>query len=218
LKAIRNIYLTWRKGKGHRRHIIGVLRRNATEGVRFEYLKDNIPKALEDGFAPYVDFPDIDKVYKQNVIEIFGQRLVKAERTDIKKYYDFWELDMKLVEDQYYMLAYTQGMLSTDNFEFLADFHPKKNLCFVSEITGLTERKITPDSVKVGDELSWRTESENKYDSRAIQVFKGKTLIGYVKKIHSRVFYRPSKDRLRIVVKSVDQNGSINRIFIRISF
>ena len=65
MKAIRNIYLTWRKGKGHRRHIVGVLRRNATEGVRFEYIKENIDKALKDGFAPYVDFPDIDKVIRR---------------------------------------------------------------------------------------------------------------------------------------------------------
>lgn len=218
MKAISNIYLTWRKGKGHRRHIIGVLRRNATDGVRFEYMKDSIPKASEDGFAPYVDFPDIDKVYKQNVLEIFGQRLVKAERTDIKKYYDFWELNMKMVEDKYYMLAYTQGMLSTDNFEFLADFHPIKDLCFVSEITGLSARKVDTDSVKVGDELRWVKESDNKFDTQAIQVYKGNILIGYVKRIHNRVFSKPSKERLRIVVKSVDQNGSINRIFIRISY
>lgn len=218
MKAVKNIYLTWRKGKGYRRHIVGVLRRNATEGVRFEYFKDKIATASEDGFAPYVDFPDTEKVYKQNVIEIFGQRLVKAERTDIKKYYDFWELDMKLVEDQYYMLAYTQGMLSTDNFEFLADFYPIKSLCFVSEITSLTELKVTPNTVKVGDELRWIKESDNQFDRRAIKVYKGETLIGYVKKVHNRVFFKPSKGRLRIVVKSVDQNGSINRIFIRISY
>jgi hypothetical protein len=218
LKAVSKIYLTWRKGKGHRRHIIGVLRKNATEGVRFEYIKDNIPRASEDGFSPYVDFPDIDKIYKQNVIEIFGQRLVKAERADIQKYYDFWELDMKLVEDKYYMLAYTQGMLSTDNFELLADFHPIKDLCFVSEVTGLTERKIKSDSISVGDELRWIKECENEFDKQAIQLYKGSILIGYVKKIHNRVFCKPSKGRLRIVVKSVDQNGSINRIFIRIFF
>ena len=198
--------------------MVGVLRKNATEGVRFEYYKDNIPKASEDGFAPYVDFPDINKVYKHNVIEVFGQRLVKAERADIKKYYDFWELDMRYVDDQYYMLGYTQGMLSTDNFEFLADFHPVKDLCFVSEITGLSQRKIATDTVKVGDELSWVKESENEFDSYAIQVYKSNTLIGYVKKVHNRVFYKASKGKLRIVVKSVDQNGTINRIFIRISY
>lgn len=218
MKAISNIYLTWRKGKGYKRHVVGVLRKNATEGVRFEYYKDNIPKASEDGFAPYVDFPDINKVYKHNVIEVFGQRLVKAERADIKKYYDFWELDMRYVDDQYYMLGYTQGMLSTDNFEFLADFHPVKDLCFVSEITGLSQRKIATDTVKVGDELSWVKESENEFDSYAIQVYKSNTLIGYVKKVHNRVFYKASKGKLRIVVKSVDQNGTINRIFIRISY
>ncbi len=218
MKAISNIYLIWRKGRGHRRHIIGVLKRNATEGVRFEYIRDNIALASEDGFAPYVDFPDIEKVYKHNVIEIFGQRLFQAERTDRRRYYDFWELNMTMVDDKYYMLAYTQGLLSTDNFEFLADFHPIKELCFVSEITGLTERRISQDSVKVGDELKWVRESENKIDKQAIQVYKGNILIGYVKIVHNRVFCKPSKERLRIVVKDVDQNGLINRIFIRVFY
>lgn len=218
MKAIRKIYLTWRKGKGYKRHIVGVLRRNATEGIRFEYCKENISDASKDGFTPYVDFPDIDKIYTHNVIDVFVQRLVKSERTDVKKYYDFWELDPKYVDDPYYMLAYTQGMLSTDNFEFLADFHPKKDLCFVSEITGLSQRKIASNTVKIGDELKWKKESNNVHDKYAIQVLKSNTLVGYVKKVHNRVFYKDPKAKPRIVVKSVDQNGRINRIFIRISF
>lgn len=218
MKSISYIYLVWRKGKGHRRHIIGVLKKNASEGIRFAYIKENISEALKDGFSPYVDFPDIEKVYKENVLDTFGQRIVKADRSDIQKYYDFWELDRKYVEDKYYMLAYTQGLLSTDNFEFLAEFYPKEDLHFVSEICGLTQRKLPPNTVKTGDELLWKKENNNLYDSFAVQVFKGNTLIGYIKKVHNKVFYSNLKGKLRIIVKSVDQNGSINRIFIRISF
>lgn len=218
MKSISYIYLVWRKGKGHRRHIVGLLKKNATEGIRFNYIKENLSEAIKDGFAPYVDFPDIAKVYKENVLDTFGQRIVKAERSDIQKYYDFWELDKEYIEDKYYMLAYTQGLLSTDNFEFLAEFYPKEDLCFVSEICGLTHSNLLPNTVKPGDELSWVKETKNEYDKFAVKVFKGNTLIGYVKKVHNKVFYNNLKGKLRIVVKSVDQNGSINRIFIRISF
>ncbi len=218
MKSIKNIYLSWRKGKSYRRHIVGVIRRNANEGIRFEYLKPNLSEALKDGFAPYVDFPDINKVYKEHVIDIFGQRLIQAERSDIQRYYDFWELDKRYVDDKYYMLAYTQGLLSTDNFEFLAEFYPKRDLCFVSEICGLTERNIASNLIKPGEELRWLRESQNEFDKYAVQVFKGNTLIGYVKKIHNKVFYENLKGRLKIVVKSIDQNGVINRVFIRISF
>lgn len=218
MKLISNIYLTWRKGKGQSRHVVGVLKRNANEGVRFEYISKSIPNALKDGFSTYVGFPDVTKTYTENVIDIFGQRLVKPERSDIQNYYDFWELDKTMVEDKFSMLAYTQGMLSTDNFEFLAEFHPKKELHFVSEICGLSALKLPQNTVKKDDELSWSKEADNKFDPYAVKVYKGGTLIGYVKKVHNRVFSKKRNGKLRIVVKSVDQNGITNRIFIRISF
>lgn len=218
MKSISNIYLSWRKGKGFRRHIIGVLKRNVTEGIRFEYLQKHLPDAFKDGFSPYVDFPDINKTYKDGVIEIFGQRLVRAERADIQKYYDFWDLDKRYIDDKFYMLAYTQGLLSTDNFEFLADFNPKKVLCFISEICSLSIQELPQNIVSHGDELRWVREPKNEYDSNAVKVFKDNDFIGYVKKIHNRVFYSNLKGRLRIVVKNVDQNGKINRIFVQISF
>lgn len=217
MKAIVNIYLSWRKGKGFRRHIVGILKRNVTQGVRFEYINDAILSASKDGFVPLVDFPDISKSYHENVLEIFGQRLVKAERSDIQKHYDFWELDNRFINDKYYMLGYTQGMLSTDNFEFLADFVPKENLCFVTEITGLTNNLILPNVINVGDELRWVKESNNQFDKYAVKVFKNDFSIGYIKKIHNRVFHKITKGKLKIIVKSVDQNETINRIFIRVS-
>jgi len=218
LKSIKNIYLCWRKGKSFNRHIVGIIRRNANDGIRFEYIPQNLSEAFRDGFAPYVDFPDTKKVYKEHVIDIFGQRLVQADRSDIQKYYDFWELDKNFVDDKFYMLAYTQGLLSTDNFEFLAEFYPKKDLCFVSEICGLTERRIPSKLIMPNEELKWLSEPKNAFDKYAVQVFKGETLIGYVKKIHNKVFYENLKAKPKIVVKSIDQNGFINRVFIRISF
>ena len=198
--------------------MVGIIRKNATDGIRFEYIQKNLTEALKDGFAPYVDFPDINKVYKEHVIDIFGQRLVQADRSDIQKYYDFWELDKNFVDDKFYMLAYTQGMLSTDNFEFLAEFYPKQGMCFVSEICGLTERRIPSTLIMPNEELRWLREPKNEFDEYAVQVFKGDTLIGYVKKIHNKVFYEKLKGKPKIVVKSIDKNGVINRVFIRISF
>jgi hypothetical protein len=218
LKSISKIYLAWRKGKGFSRHVVGVLKRNTIDGVTFKYLKENIDRAKQDGFSPYTDFPDLDRTYSKNVLEIFSQRLVSSERSDIQKYYEFWELDPAFVHDKFYLLAYTQGMLSTDNFEFLAHFYPKADLRFVSEICGLSERKMPRGTVQIGEELSWKKEPDNKFDPYAIQVFKSEILIGYIKKIHNLVFDNKSKQKLRIIVKEVDQNGSTNRIFVVISF
>ncbi len=218
MKAIGNIYLSWRKGKGFRRYLVGVLKRNSSEGMRFEYVKEVIEKAQKDGFTPYVDFPVIDQIYTNNVIEIFGQRLMKKERTDIQSYYDFWEIDPYYKDDVFYMLAYTQGMLSTDNFEFLADFQPVANISFVTEIAGLSSRKIESGQIKPGDILSFKREPDNEYDKFAVKVFKTDLDLGYLKKVHSRIFYKKNTDILKITVKGLDQNGIINRIFVKISF
>lgn len=218
MKAIANIYLAWRKGKGSRRKLVGVIKKNATEGVRFYYLSNGVKEAQKEGFTPYTDFPDTSKVYTDNVLDIFGQRLIKTERPDIQKYLNFWDIDPKYQEDKFYLLAYTQGMLSTDNFEFLADFHPIKELRFVSEICGLSHYKVESGTLQVGDRLSYQLEKDNPVDPLAVRVLKGNTVLGYVKMVHSNVFHKKTKGPLSVRVKSVDQNGSVNRVFIEISF
>lgn len=218
MKAIATIYLTWRKGRGGRRFIVGVIKRNAAEGVRFSYFKEEVARAQKEGFRPYVDFPDVTKEYTENVLEIFGQRLIKTERQDIQRYLNFWDIDPEFKDDKYYLLAYTQGILSTDNFEFLADFNPIKELKFVSEISGLSYMDIEPGFLKTGDHLNWKLEKDNPKDKFAVQLLKDGKKVGYVKMIHSRVFHKKAKSTLKIKVKSVDLNSAVNRVFIEISF
>ena len=215
-KGIGHIYLAWRKGAGHPRIIIGVIKRNAF-GVSFSYLKDGLEKAKADGFVTYTDFPDENRIYTEGVLDIFGLRLNKSEREDIQKYYDYWEIDPKYKDDKYYLLAHTQGLLPTDNFEFLADFNPVKGMSFTSELCSLTSLQLPKDTLEEGDELTWKKDSHNKHDKYAVKVYKGKTFVGYIKKIHSRIFYKNCMNRLKITVKSLNRNGHINRAFIKIS-
>lgn len=218
MKAIGSIYLSWRQGRGSRRKIVGIIKKNVTDGVRFKYVQEGVDEAQKEGFTPYIDFPDTSKTYTENVLDIFGKRLIKTERPDIQKYLDFWAIDPKYQDDKYYLLAYTQGMLSTDNFEFLADFHPVEDLCFISEISGLSHIKLPSGTLNAGDILSYALETENPVDRYAVKIFKGHLLIGYIKLIHSRVFHKSFKKKLKVTVKSVDQNGTINRVFVCISY
>ncbi len=218
MKSIGNIYLCWRKGQSHRRHLVGIIRRNATEGVRFSYIKKNIQAAIQDGFSPYTEFPDVGKKYTDNVLDIFGQRLMKSERADIQSFYDFWEIKPEFKTDKYYLLAHTQGMVTTDNFEFLADYKVRKDLSFVTDLASVLSRKLLPGSIKVGDFLTFETEPENEFDKYAVKVFKEDIQVGYIKKIHSRVFFPKSAKGLKIKVRALDQNGVISRIFVKVSF
>lgn len=216
-KGIAHIYLAWRKGAGFPRIIIGVMKRNAA-GVTFSYIKEGLEKAKKDGFITYTDFPDENKVYTDGVLDIFGLRLNKSEREDIQKYYDYWEIDPKMRDDKYYLLAHTQGLLPTDNFEFLADYNPVKDLSFTTELCGLTKLQLSRDTLREGDILTWAKEPDNCYDKFAVKVYKGDTFVGYIKKIHSRIFYKKCRSKLKITVKSLNRNGHLNRAFIKVSF
>ncbi len=216
--GIGHIFLAWRKGAGSRRILVGTIKRSSTAGVKFEYSQEGVVEAKKDGFVPYPDFPDTTKVYAENVLEIFGQRLNKSEREDIQKYYSYWEVDSALKNDKFYLLAHTQGLLPTDNFEFLADYNPTAGLSFITELCSLTKLQLSSDVLQEGDQLSWIREPNNSYDNKAVKVYKGNVFVGYIKKVHSRVFYKKNADGLRITVKSLNKNGHINRVFIKVSF
>lgn len=216
MKEIGHIYLCWRKGLGERRHIVGILKRNATDGVKFSYLQEGVKKAQNDGFTIYTEFPDLVKTYNGSALEVFGQRIMKSERSDINDFLSFWEISPKFKNDKYYLLARTQGLNPSDNFEFLADYNPIKGLCFMTDLAGLSKLNLPKGSINIGDELSFEKEPKNEFDQYAVKVsYKGQQ-IGYIKKIHSKVFYKAGGENLKIKVKALDQNGMIKRIFVKV--
>lgn len=51
MNAIGNIHLVWKRGS--RRYCVGIIKRNATQGVRFQYDLDEVKEAKKQGFTPY---------------------------------------------------------------------------------------------------------------------------------------------------------------------
>src|SRR5690606_20130282 len=187
-----------------------------TLGVRFSYLPKGVEEAKKNGFSPYTEFPDINREYTENVLEVFGQRIMKSERSDIRDFYDFWEIDIKYKDDKYYLLAHTQGLNPTDNFEFLADYNPSKNLRFLTELASLSKLKLPAGTIKANDELTYKLEPDNEFDSKAVKVFKGDQSVGYIKKVHSYVFHKQKGSHLKLIVKAVEQNGYVKRVFVKV--
>lgn len=218
MKRIGNIFLTWRKGPGSRRIAVAKISQGATSETRFQYIQENLPKAQKEGFNHYTGFPKTDIVYEENVLAILSQRIARSERNDLSEYYDFWCVDRDLKNDVFYMLAQTQGLLPTDNFEFLADFNPIQGLVFITEISGLSYTKLSRNELQVGDSLSFQREHENNFDSKAVLLKKGDRELGYVKTIHSSVFYKSSSTTPSITVHHLERNGLIKRAFIRIEY
>lgn len=214
---IKRIYMVWRAGRSHRRIVVGEIKSNASS-TTFRYIKDGVEEAKCAGFICYPDFPDTNKVYNTNILRILSQRLNNAERTDIADYYDFWQISKKETDSVLRVLSHTGGILPTDNFEFLADFYGAKGLSLVTELTGLSNNPLANDSIIEGDILDWRYEPANEYDKYAVAVYKNDKKLGYIKKIHSHVFYRKGSSRLCLAVKLIEHNGHINKAFLSVDY
>jgi hypothetical protein len=217
MKEFEKIYLSWRQGQGYRRHIVGILDKDQDGKFFFQYIKENIDNAKKEGFSTYTEFPQIDKIYNGNVLDIFGQRLMKPERTDIQNFYDFWEIEPQFKDDKYYLLAHTQGLSTTDNFEFLADYNPVDKLHFLTELAGISQKKLPIGSIKSGESLGYILEPHNDRDSYAVRILKDQKEIGYIKKVHCKVFHKPGGEQLNLTVKALDQNGFIKRVFVKVA-
>ena len=212
-KTINKIYLTWRKGKGGKRFVIGSLKRNVSEGVSFKYSPKGVKEATLEGFSVYDGFPDVNQLYTTNVLEIFSQRLTRSDRSDSKPLYDFWLISNDM--DNFNLIGYSQALLPTDNFELLADFFPVVGLTFVTEIAGLSSTQVSSNILNEGDSLEYRLEEENEHDKYAVALYKDEIKLGYVKKVNSRVFHK-SKNPISVSVKSLQKNGIIKRAFIKV--
>jgi len=212
---VREIYLSWRKGPGHRRQLVGILKRNATNGITFRYLQKGVEEAQKDGFDSYPGFPVIfDKQYSEKDLDIFSLRLIPFERKDNQRSKVFWEA--KDVDDKFDLLALTQGILPTDNFELLGLFNPLKHFKFVSDLTGLTHLQLVRGTVSEGDVLTYQLIRDSRaFRSIAVEVYKSDKLVGYIKNVHNNIFLNASHN-IHVTVKAVDQNGMMRKIFVLI--
>lgn len=211
------IHLVWRRGSGDRRHSVGLLTKEPDGRHIFKYDDDIETLMKEEGFTPYTEFQNIHKSYNGNVAEIFGQRLMKTDRPDIGNFFTFWEVDADKANDKFYLLGKTQGLVATDNFEFLAEYTLTPDTHFLTELAGLSYQKITSGTVKIGDQLQFEKEPKNEQDNYAVKVFKENLFLGYIKNYHNRVFHEPGAEKLTLTVKALEQNGIIKRIFVKVS-
>lgn len=209
------IYISWRKGKGVPRKLIGVLKRTATNGITFRYDKDGVDKAKLEGFSEYPGFPlDFNKVYQEDDLDIFSLRLIPYERKDNIQLLKFWEAIN--TTDKFDLLALTQGLLPTDNFEFLGVYNPSKGFKFVSDLAGLTGLSLEKGTIAVGDVFNYEIESnQDGFKGWAVKVFKGNQHVGYIKNVHTNIFIKAT-NKIKLTVKALEQNGVIKNVFVLI--
>lgn len=217
---LKKIYLSWRPGKGDGRYLVGVFSRENSSGddIIFKYQTEEVAKANEKGFYNYPEFPDFNKEYRTNIKTALSLRLMPKTRADRYDYLSFWNANIEGL-DWFDELGFTQGELATDTFEFLAEYPKKHNgigINFVSNVAALSHLKLQPDCVTVGDRLRFELESNNKFDTNAVRLLKGNSLIGYVKRGHNLFFHKIKPEEVEIKVSSIEKNGKMNQIYISV--
>ncbi|PXV62681.1 hypothetical protein CLV62_11870 [Dysgonomonas alginatilytica] len=211
--SFKKIYLSWRPSKGLSRLMVGEIIIHA-EVINFRYIKEELNKATKLGFSGYPGLP-IDKPEHLASLDLFIKRLINTDRSDAEFLLNFWEIDSNYKEDKLYLLAMTQGIMQTDNFEFLANFELKEGLTFVSDVAGLSHSKFDLTKVKIGSELTFEKENHIK-DKDAVKVlFKGE-LVGYIKKGHNQIFHEEGSLNIKIEVKHITNTKVFKELYVKI--
>lgn len=207
--TIKDIYVTWRPERGCPRMHIGTLKKDGS----FRYNMPTVSKLKKlNSFEGYPGI-SVDKEEHKDALQLFEKRLINTERTGAEELLNFWNVDVEYKEDKIYLLGMTQGIMQTDNFEFLADFDNTRPFSFITDIAGLSHNKLNNfQSLKIGDALEYRLDPANEYDKYAVLTTKNNKEIGYVKQFHNRVFYENKVD-IKIIVHNVIPN---DRLYVKI--
>lgn len=218
------IYLTWRKDIDKRRHIIGILNKD-NDNYSFMYSEENVAVAIkEDDFTYYPAFNEINKVYDENVLEVFKRRLLNPQRRDYDDFLNYWGA-VNYKEDIFSLLGLTGAKLLTDNFEFIAP-HSEVPAKFNTDVSWLnTKSDFIVNSIRnfsneeIEKKLSLELEPDNEFDNKAVKVLYEDEKLGYIKSIHcENVFDAINAGKnIGVSVANIIKNGTVKEVLLRIS-
>lgn len=213
-KVFEDVYLGWKPKTSEDVFLIGVI--NDKQGkVTFKYILDEVNKASRNGFNAYFEFPDLNKVYNQYVLEIFSQRLTPKSRFKTASVFKFWEISEDILDDKLAVIAFTQAMLPTDSFEFIADFLPIKGLSFITDLSSSEIMDFPKGLLENDDYLTWESRKfDDSLDDQIIIKCDNKKL-GFVKKVHSNIF-KKYEGNIRLKVHSFETRETIKRVFMKV--
>ncbi len=214
LMLAQNIYLSWRKKPNETRLIVGKINRNEIgNGIVFAYTEE-LEQAQKEGFSYVMGLKEVKRLSPIEIENQLSYRIVSKSKANRNEILRFWEAENR--EDIFDLLALTQGRSPTDSFEFLADFSEstEKHFKFVTDVASLSHLNIPSNFVKEGDILSYKHEKDNQTDKNAIALYKDESKVGYIKRIHNRLFV--SKKDLNLTVKSITANGVIKAMYVTV--
>ncbi len=206
------LYLIWKDPQSRRNFTIGKLGHG--EKYTFEYCKD-FGIAENYGWTKFEVFPE-EKVYESEILfPVFASRLPDRKRRDIDKILEKYGLSEF---DEFELLRKSEARLPIDTYSFIDPIFPEDETV-EREFFVMGIRHHAPcagedctllPNVSNGDELIFRREPENKYDSNAICILtKNNELLGYVPRYYNLAILERLEKGMSYSCKVIDINRNL---------
>jgi len=183
------LYVGWQNQDSRRWFVVGRIRRlEADQGraeYEFAYLR-GVDEAQENGFLPFVAFPDLDKVVTSHaLLPFFRDRLMPKSRPDYQRYLAQLALDPNV--DEFTILARSGGVRTTEHAEIELFAPPirKEDGTYETYFWVRGMRYVDPDrntvaTIQPNDRLFCTLDVQNEKNPKAILLMtKDRKNVGY---------------------------------------
>lgn len=182
------LFLAWQPSskENRSRHIIAEIKKNSKNDFELSYLNNtaSFEKALSLGFNGYPAFDDLERTYNSGVMDAFMRRLPPRTRTDFPQYLELLRISPNAQFSDFALLGYSGAKLANDNFSIIHPFENVSSTCeLLLEIAGTRHiDDIQTVELFIDQEVTFKFEPKNRYNSKAICIEADGKKIGYVNK------------------------------------
>lgn len=212
------LFVSWQDPESREIRPVGVLSSRRADGVSLQYDFRYLVDARRPPFRPFLEFPDLERVYvSRNLFAMFENRVMPPRRPDYSAYVD--SLGLPVDAAPFEVLASSFGIRATDNIEVFREpiFDPTSGLAQcrflargVRHIDGADE---TIRCLTVGERLTLVPEPANPKDERALRLETGGGHpVGFVPAYLLNFLHRSSRlaggfDGIELIVDGCDPTG-----------
>lgn len=171
---IDRLFVTWQDPESREVRAVGILchRRTAAAADRFEFRY--LRSARRPPFSPFVNFPELDGVYKSpTLFPMFRNRVMRPDRPDYATYLD--ELQLPASAAPFEILTASGGIRATDSIEVFQeptiDQEGRASCRFLARgVRHVQGAAAAIAQLAQGDRLRLVREPDNPVDGRALVI------------------------------------------------
>ena len=214
--------LLWRSPKEKEGFFaIAKIERKSNGSIIFYYLKDteDYKNAQNRGFDGYSAFPEKDKIYTTNVLELFMRRLPPKKREDFKFYLNQLGLDQNIEIPDFALLGYSGAQLATDDFKLVYTFDNLEVPCeVVMGAVGVRHCLKDMSVLQLNERVNFVPDPTNIHDPNAIIIEYRGDKIGYVSRVQSESFLKILKIyNVSALIQKINGTEKRPKIWVKVS-